>query len=80
MEHTLEEDYDDFLQIQGLKDQIDVAKVSAELQIHEEELFEFVNDRVLKLEKQGFGTQNVGESLGTLFLFGYWLRGVRGRE
>ena len=77
MNHTLEEDYRDFLEIQGLKGQIDVAKVCAELGLEEEELFEFVNERVVKLEGQGFTTQNVGESLGTLFLFAYWLRSVR---
>lgn len=78
MDTSLEEDYRDFIQIQGLKGQIDVAKVSAELDLEEEELFELVNQRVVKLEKEGFETQKVGESLGTLFLFGYWLRGVRG--
>ena len=77
MEHTLEEDYTDFLQIQGLKGQIDVTKVAAELQINEEELFEFVNQKVVQLEGQGLTTQNVGEYLGTLFLFGFWLGRVR---
>ena len=78
MSDTLEEDYLDFIQIQGLKGEIDISKVAAELQVDEEELFEFVNNRVMKLEEEGLSTQNVGESLGTLFLFGYWLRGVRG--
>ena len=77
MGHTLEEDYGDFIQIQGLKSQIDISKVSVELQIDEEELFDFLNQRVTKLEEQGLKAQNVGEYLGTLFLFGYWLRGVR---
>ena len=70
MEHTFDEDYRDFIEIQGLKGQIDVAKVSAELELNEEELFEFINQRVTKLEEQGFNGQNVGEYLGTLFLFG----------
>ena len=78
MGNMLEEDYVDFIQIQGLKGQIDVQKVSAELHIGEEELFEFINERVVKLEGEGFTAQNVGEYLGTAFLFAYWLRGVRG--
>lgn len=78
MSHTLEEDFLDFVQIQDLKGEIDISKVAAALQVDEEELFEFVNNRVMKLEEEGRSTQNVGESLGTLFLFGYWLRGVRG--
>ena len=77
MEHTLEDDYRDFIQIQGLKEQIDVAKVTGELGLNEEELFDFVNQRVMKLEEQGFNAQNVGEYLGTIFLFAYWLRGIR---
>lgn len=77
MGNTLEEDYLDFIQIQGLKGQIDVAKVAAELAMNEEQLFEFVNERVAKLEEQGFNAQNVGEYLGTLLLFGYWLRGLK---
>ncbi len=77
MDHTLEEDYRDFLEIQGLKGQIDVSKVTVELGLKEEELFEFLNERVVKLEEQGFTAQTVGEYLGTIFLFGYWLRGVR---
>ncbi len=78
MGHTLEEDYLDFIQIQGLKEQVDVSKAAAELEMNEEELFEFINERVVKLEEQGFNAQNVGEYLGTVLLFGYWLRGVRG--
>ena len=78
MSHTLEEDFLDFVQIQDLKGEIDISKVAAALQVDEEELFEFVNNRVMKLEEEGRSTQNVGESLGTFFLFGYWLRGVRG--
>ena len=78
MGNSLEEDYKDFIQIQGLKGQIDVAKVSAELGLDEEELFEFVNERVVRLEEGGLDAQKVGESLGTLFLFSYWLLGVRG--
>lgn len=78
MNSRLEEDFRDFIQIQGLKDQIDVARVSAGLQLDEEELFEFVNQRVVRLQEEDFNAQKVGESLGTLFLFGYWLRGVRG--
>ena len=77
MGNTLEEDYLDFIQIQGLKGQIDLPKVAAELEVNEEELFNFVNDRVAKLDDQGMTAQNVGEYLGTAFLFGYWLRGVR---
>ena len=79
MRSSLERDYADFIQIQGLKDQIDLVKVTAELEIDEEELVEFVNERVTRLEEQGFTAQNLGESLGTLFLFGYWLRGVRAK-
>jgi len=78
MGNSLEEDYHDFIEIQGLKEQVDVAKVTAELGLSEEELFEFLNERVVKLETQGFNAQNVGEYLGTALLFGYWLRGVRG--
>lgn len=78
MGNTLEDDYLDFIQIQGLKDQIDLPRVAAELQIDEEELFDFVSQRVLRLEEQGLSPQNVGEYLGTAFLFGYWLRGIRG--
>ena len=77
MGNTLEEDYRDFIQIQDLKEQIDLPKVAAELQINEEELFDFINERVMKLENQGFNAQNVGESLGTVFLFAYWLRGLK---
>ena len=77
MDQTLERDYRDFLEIQGLKGQVDVSKVSGELGLDEEELFDFVNQRVIKLKEQGLTTQSVGESLGTLFLFAYWLRGVR---
>lgn len=77
MNSSLESDYKDFMQIQGMKGQIDVPKVSAELGIQEEELFEFVNQRVAKLDEEGFTAQNVGEYLGTFLLFGYWLRGVR---
>ena len=79
MGNSLEADYADFIQIQGLKDQIDLPKLAAELEVEEEELFEFVNQRVMRLEEPGFTAQNVGESLGTLFLFGYWLRGVRSK-
>lgn len=78
MDHTLEEDYHDFLEIQGLKGSIDIPKVAAELGMDEEELFEFVNQHVARLLETGLESQNVGESLGTLFLFGFWLRGVRG--
>ncbi len=77
MEHTLEEDYLDFIEIQGLKGQIDVSKVCSELTLDENELFDFINERVSRLEEQGFNAQNVGEYLGTVFLFAYWLRGVR---
>ncbi len=77
MSNTLEEDYRDFIQIQGLKDQIDLPKVATELQIDEQELFEFINERVMKLEGQGLNAQSVGEYLGTAFLFGYWLRGLK---
>ncbi len=77
MSNKLEEDYLDFIQIQGMKGQIDISKVTAELEMNEEELFEFVNERVTKLEEQGFNSQNVGEYLGTLLLFGYWLRGLK---
>ena len=79
MGNSLEADYADFIQIQGLKDQIDLPKLAAELEVDEEELFEFVNQQVMRLEEPGFTAQNVGESLGTLFLFGYWLRGVRSK-
>lgn len=78
MKSPLGEEYQDFIQIQGLKSQIDVPKVAQELGIDEDELFEFVNQHVLRLEELGYNAQNVGEYLGTLFLFGYWLRGVRG--
>lgn len=77
MANTLEEDYADFIQIQGLKGQIDIPKVCAEFEITEDELFGFINDRVGRLEEQGMTAQNVGETLGTAFLFGFWLRGVR---
>lgn len=77
MENSLEKDYRDFIQIQDLKGELDIPKLCAEFQISEEELFEFVNERVTRLEAQGFGASNVGELPGTLFLFGYWLRGVR---
>jgi len=77
MANTLEEDYADFIQIQGLKGQIDIPKVCAEFEITEDELFDFMNDRVGRLEEQGMTAQNVGEYLGTAFLFGFWLRGVR---
>ena len=77
MANTLEEDYADFIQIQGLKGQIDIPKVCAEFEITEDEFFDFINDRVGRLEEQGMTAQNVGEYLGTAFLFGFWLRGVR---
>ena len=77
MQHTLEEDFKDFLEIQGLKGQVDISKVCADFDLKEEELFDFVNERVVSLQEQGFTAQNVGESLGSLFLFGFWLRGVR---
>lgn len=77
MANTLEEDYVDFIQIQGLKGRVDIPKVCAEFEITEEELFDFINDRVARLEEQGMTAQNVGEYLGTAFLFGFWLRGVR---
>jgi len=74
----LEADYRDFIQIQGLKDENDVARAAAALAIDEEALYEFISQRVLQLEEQGFDRQKVGEYLGTLLLFGYWLRGVKG--
>lgn len=77
MQHTLEEDYHDFIEIQGLKGQIDIPKVCSELTLDENELFDFINERVSRLEEQGFNVQTVGEYLGTVFLFAYWLRGVR---
>lgn len=77
MANTLEKDYVDFIQIQGLKGQIDIPKVCAEFEITEDELFDFIHDRVARLEEQGMTAQNVGEYLGTAFLFGFWLRGVR---
>lgn len=78
MENPLEADYRDFIQIQGLKDENDVARAAAALAIDEEALYEFISQRVLQLEEQGFDRQKVGEYLGTLLLFGYWLRGVKG--
>ncbi|GEM_PF-2499427 len=78
MHHSLEEEYRDFIQIQGLKGQIDVPRVAEELGLSEEDLFEFVNQRVVNLQERGFNVQSAGEYLGTSFLFGYWLRGVRG--
>lgn len=80
MIHSLEEDYRDFMQIQGLKGHIDLPKAVAELGLNEEELYEFINERVIKLESQGLTPQNAGEYLGTVLLFGYWLRGVRGPQ
>ena len=77
MDHSLEEEYRDFLEIQGLKEQIDVSKVTQELNLDEEDLFQFINERVVKIQDQGFTAQNVGELMGTCFLFAYWLRGVR---
>lgn len=77
MGNTLEEDYNDFIQIQGLKGQIDLPKVAAELGINEEELFEFVNQRMGSVEGEEPNFQTMGEYLGTAFLFGYWLRGVK---
>lgn len=77
MGNTLEEEYSDFIQIQGLKDETDIPKVAAGLEVNEEELFEFINQRVMQLEEQGLAAQNVGECLGTIFLFAYWLRGLR---
>lgn len=77
MTNSLEKDFLDFIQIQGLKEESDVAKVAAAFGLSEEELFEFVNERVVKLEEAGWGSQAVGEALGTVFLFGYWLRGVQ---
>ena len=74
----MEEDYRDFIQIQGLKGESDVAKAAAALEIGEEALYEFISQRVVQLEEQGFDRQKVGEYLGTLLLFGYWLRGVKG--
>ncbi len=74
----MEADYRDFIQIQGLKDENDVARAAAALAIDEEALYEFISQRVLQLEEQGFDRQKVGEYLGTLLLFGYWLRGVKG--
>ena len=78
MANSLEEDFLDFIQIQGLKSKLDFLKVCTELHLDEAELFDFVNERIAKLEEEGLPPQKVGESLGTLFLFGYWLRGVRG--
>lgn len=78
MSHSLEEEYRDFIQIQGLKGQVDVPRVADELGISEQDLFEFVHQRVLNLQERGFDLQSAGEYLGTCFLFGYWLRGVRG--
>ena len=78
MENSLEEDFHDFIQIQGLKGQIDIEKVCETLRLNEDELFGFVNDRVVKLAGEDLSEQNVGEALGTIFLFAYWLRGVRG--
>ena len=78
MNNTLEEDFQDFIQIQGLKGQIDIQKVCEELQLNEDELFGFVNVRVAKLQEEKLDEQSVGEALGTIFLFAYWLRGVRG--
>ena len=81
MDHTLEEDYRDFLEIQGMKGQVNIPRVARELQISEEELFEFVNKRLTKLDEQseqGLSLQKSGELAGTCFLFGFWLRGVRG--
>ena len=78
MSHRLEEEYRDFIQIQGLKGQVDVPRVVGELGITEQDLFEFVNQRVQNLEERGFDLQSAGEYLATCFLFGFWLRGVRG--
>lgn len=78
MPSTLEEEFFDFIQIQGMKGHIDIPKVANELGLDEEELFQFVNQHVVRLQEAGFETQNIGESLGTLFLFGFWLRGVKG--
>lgn len=77
MGNTLEEEYLDFIQIQGLKGQIDLPKVASALEINEEELFDFINQRMAHLGEQGLNDQTVGEYLGTLFLFGYWLRGLK---
>lgn len=80
MENSLESDYQDFIQIQNLKGENDVARVAAALELDEEVLYEFIGRRVSQLEQEGFDPQKVGEYLGTLFLFGYWLRGVRGNN
>ncbi len=75
----LEAEYRDFVTLQGLKGQIDVAKVCADFGMNEEELFDFVAKRVAQLEELNPSiVQSVGEYLGTALLFGYWLRGVRG--
>ena len=79
MDHSLEEEYRDFLEIQGLKGQVDIPKAAQELNLSEEDLFEFINERVVKIQDQGFNAQNVGELAGSCFLFAYWLRGVRGQ-
>lgn len=77
MGNTLEEEYDDFIQIQGLKEQIDLPKVAAGLGLDEEDLFEFISQRMARLGEAELDHQTVGEYLGTVFLFGYWLRGVK---
>ena len=77
MGNTLEEDYRDFIQIQGLKGQIDLPRVAAELEINEEELFDFINQRIGNLDQTELSLQTAGEYLGTVFLFGYWLRGLK---
>ena len=48
MGNTLEEDYLDFIQIQGLKGQIDLPKVAAELEVNEEE-FEYFPPSTLRV-------------------------------
>ena len=77
MHHSLEEEYRDFIQIQGLKGQIDLPRVAAELKINEEELFDFINQRIGNLDQTELSLQTAGEYLGTVFLFGYWLRGLK---
>jgi hypothetical protein len=77
LKNTLEDDYRDFIQIQGLKGQIDLPRVAGELGINEEELFDFINQRIGHLEQEEVALQMVGEYLGSIFLFAYWLRGLK---
>ena len=77
MKNSLEGDYQDFIEIQGLKDEKDISRAAHGLQFDEQELFNFLNEHVVRLSEEGLTPQNVGELLGTIFLFAYWLRGVR---